>query len=293
MGDTATALTHFAEIQTAAERDLGPTDLDTLWARLYQGRFRMESGQIETALTELTSLVDACDLPAAHPLLVATEDDRVLCLGLAGDITAARDAATALVTVLRKELGPQHAHTLRALFGLGRWVGETGDAQGAVAAYQEAVNGLEAVAGRSHHDTFIARHNLAYWRAVAGDLPQALSEFETAAADAERALGEAHPTTLTYRSNQAFWRGVAGDPEAADHLATLRQAVETVFGTDHPRILRIRQQHAELLHRAGQRTEAIEELRAVLTEMARLQGENHPRTREAADLLAGWQPPPA
>ncbi|ONI80473.1 hypothetical protein ALI22I_45025 [Saccharothrix sp. ALI-22-I] len=292
LGDTTTALVHFNEIRTAAERDLGPTDLDTLWARLYQSSYRMESGQIETALAELTSLVAACDLPAAHPLLVAAEDDRVLCMGLSGDITGARDAATALVTVLREELGPRHKQTLRVLVGLGRWIGETGDARAAVATYQEAVDGLEAVAGRVYHDTFIARHNLAYWRAVAGDLQQAITEFETAAADAELGLGASHPTTLTYRSNLAFWRGVAGDPEAAGHLATLRRSVEAVFGPDHPRVLRIRQQRAELLHRAGRRAEAVDELREVLSEMARVQGANHPRTREAAVLLAGWESSP-
>ncbi|WP_158843568.1 tetratricopeptide repeat protein [Saccharothrix deserti] len=289
LGDTATALARLTDIRAAAERDLGPTDIDTLWVRLYQATFRMESGLIEIALAELTSLVAACDLPAAHPLLVAAEDDRALCLGLSGDLTGARDAATALVAVLREELGPRHARTLRAMLGLGRWIGETGDARGAVGTYQEALDGLVEVAGIGHHDTFIARHNLAYWRAVAGDLEKAIAEFETAGADAERALGADHPTTLTYRSNLAFWHGVAGDPEAVGRLAALRTEVEAVFGPDHPRVLRIRQQRAELLHRAGQRAEAVDELRAVLAEMARVQGANHPRTREAAELLAGWE----
>ncbi|MFD0201735.1 MULTISPECIES: hypothetical protein [Saccharothrix] len=43
-----------------------------------------------------------------------------------------------------------------------------------------------------------------------------------------------------------------------------------------------------LLHRAGHADEAVEELRAVLAEMSAVQGDNHPRTREAADLPAGW-----
>ncbi len=289
LGDPATALAHFTEIRADAERGLGPTDLDTLWVRFHQASYRLETGHTETALAELTSLVEACDLPPAHPLRVAAEDDRALCLGLSGDITGARDAAHALVATLREELGPRHKQTLRVMLGLGRWIGETGDAPGAVATYQEVVDGLAAVAGPAHHDTFIARHNLAYWRAVAGDLARALTEFEIAAADAERGLGANHPTTLTFRSNQAYWQGVSGDPEAADRLAALRRAVEAVFGPDHPRALRTRQQRATLLHRAGQRTEAVEELRAVLAEMSEVQGENHARTREAAELLAGWE----
>ncbi|QQQ78631.1 hypothetical protein IOD16_09340 [Saccharothrix sp. 6-C] len=291
LGDPATALAHFAEIRATAERDLGPTDEDALWARFHQATYRLETGLIETALAELTSLVESCDLPAAHPLVVAAEDDRALCLGLSGDLVGARDASDALVTVLREELGPRHKQTLRVMLGLGRWIGETGDARLAVDTYQEAVDGLEAVAGRAHHDTFIARHNLAYWRAVAGDLPRAITEFDLAAADAERALGDGHPTTLTYRSNLVFWQGMAGDPGALDHLTALRAAVERVFGPDHPRALRIRQQRAHLLHRAGRRDEAVAELRAVLAEMSEVQGENHPRTREAADLLAGWETP--
>ncbi|MEV8437755.1 hypothetical protein AB0425_10320 [Actinosynnema sp. NPDC051121] len=289
LGDAATALAHFGEIRATAERDLGPADTDALWARLHQAGYRLETGLIETALAELTSLVEDCGLPAAHPLLVAAEDERVLCLGLSGDLVGARDAADRLVTVLREELGPRDKQTLRAMFGLGRWIGETGDAALAVATYQEAVDGLEAVAGRAHHDTFIARHNLAYWRAVAGDLTRAITEFDTAAADAERALGEGHPTTLTYKSNLVFWQGMAGDPEAADRLSALRHAVEEVFGPAHPRALRIRQQRAQLLHRAGHRDQAVEELRVVLAEMSGVQGENHPRTREAAELLAGWE----
>ncbi|MCE6999187.1 hypothetical protein LZG04_30930 [Saccharothrix sp. S26] len=289
LGDPATALAHFGEIRATAERTLGPTDLDTLWARFHQATYRLETGLIETALAELTSLVESCDLPAAHPLMVAALDDRALCLGLSGDLPAARTAAADLVAVLREELGPHHKHTLRALLGLGRWIGETGDATLAVATYQEAVDGLEAVAGRAHHDTFIARHNLAYWRAVAGDLPQALTEFHTAATDAERALGETHPTTLTYRSNLAFWQGMAGDPTAVDQLTTLREAVERTFGPTHPRALRIRQQRSQLLHLTGHHTDAIDELRTVLAEMSTVQGENHPRTKEAANLLSTWQ----
>ena len=289
LGDPATALAQCTEIRAEAERDLGPTDLDTLWARFHQASYRLETGHTETALAELTSLVESCGLPAAHPLRVAAEDDRELCLGLSGDITGARDAADALVTTLRDELGPRHRQTLRAMLGLGRWIGETGDARAAVATYQEAVDGLAAVAGPAHHDTFIARHNLAYWRAVAGDLAQALTEFEIAAGDAERGLGAHHPTTLTFRSNQAYWQGISGDSEAADRLAALRREVEAVFGPDHPRALRMRQQRATLLHRAGQRAEAVGELRAVVAEMSEVQGENHSRTREAAELLAGWE----
>ena len=288
LGDPRTALAHFTDIRATAERTLGPTDEDTQWARFHQANYRLETGLIEQALAELTSLIDSCDLPAAHPLRVAAEDDRVLSLGLSGDFTAARDAADALVTTLRRELGPRHKQTLRAVLGLGRWIGETGDAQTAVATYQQAVDGLEAVAGRGHHDTFIARHNLAYWRAVAGDLPRAITEFATATADAERALGPDHPTTLTYRSNQVFWQGMAGNPDALADLTTLRHAVEQTFGPDHPRALRTRQQRAHLLHRAGRTAEAVDELRTVLTDMARVQGENHPRTREASDLLATW-----
>ncbi|MBB5800757.1 tetratricopeptide (TPR) repeat protein [Saccharothrix ecbatanensis] len=288
LGDPATALDHFGEIRDLAERKLGQTDLDTLWVRFHQATYRLETGLIETALGELTSLADACDLPAAHPLKIAAEDNRALCMGLSGDITGARDAASALHAVLRRELGPRHRQTLRVLLGLGRWIGEIGDARSAVAAYQEAADGLEEVAP-GHHDTLIARHNLAYWRAVAGDLTEAIAEFETAAADAERTLGEDHPTTLTYKSNLVFWRGVAGDRTAVADLATLRESVEAVLGANHPRVLRIRQQRAELLHRTGQREEAVDELQVVLAEMSQVQGANHPRTREAADLLSGWQ----
>ncbi|PSL53910.1 NB-ARC domain-containing protein [Saccharothrix carnea] len=289
LGDPRTALTHFTEIRATAERTLGPADEDTLWARFHQATYRLETGLIEQALAELTSLIDSCDLPAAHPLRVVAEDDRVLCLGLSGDLTAARAAAEDLVGTLSRELGPRHKQTLRALLGLGRWIGETGDAPTAVATFQQAVDGLEAVAGRGHHDTFIARHNLAYWRAEAGDLPRAITEFATATADAERALGETHPTTLTYRSNLVFWQGMAGDPEALHDLTALRHEVERTFGPHHPRALRTRQQRAHLLHRAGHTDEAVEELRAVLAEMSAVQGANHPRTREAADLLAGWE----
>ncbi|MGM1059349.1 tetratricopeptide repeat protein [Saccharothrix sp. Mg75] len=288
LGDTATALAGLAEVRALAERELGPTHLDTLWARSHRARFLMETGRSRAALAEFDALLAEGGLPAAHPLVVESEDNRALCLGLAGDLDGAREAATALVAVLRTGLGARHRQTLRALVGLGRWVGETGDAPAAVEIYREAVDGLDAVAGRGAHDTFIARHNLAYWRALAGDLGTAISEFDAGAADAERALGEQHPTTLTYRANTAFWRGVGGDPGAAGELAGLRRVVEEVFGPDHPRVLRIRQQRADLLHRAGLRGEAVAELRAVLVEMTRVQGEDHPRTREAAALLTGW-----
>jgi hypothetical protein len=250
----------------------------------------MESGLITAALADFITLAAEARavLGVDDSLVTAAEEHVALCRGLSGDADGAREAYAALARHLERSVGPRHPSTLRVLADLSRWIGETGDVHSAVATFQKAVDGLASVLGRLHHDTLIARHNLAYWHGIAGEHDLAIEQFLTAADDAELALGSEHPTTLTCRTNLTFWRGVAGDTGAVEQLERLRRTVEQVFGADHPRSLRIRQQRAELLYRSGDHVTAMDQLAAVMADMVRLQGAHHPRTREAEQLLADW-----
>ena len=57
-----------------------------------------------------------------------------LCRGLSGDAAGAREAHAVLVEESERRLGPEHPTTLSLLSDVGRWIGETGDAAGAVEA---------------------------------------------------------------------------------------------------------------------------------------------------------------
>jgi hypothetical protein len=290
LGTPVEAMQSLAETGRAAAARLGDADVDTLRIRVLEAHYRMEAGMIEAAEADLARLVAASPLSITDLTMVDAIDDLALCQGLAGKAAAARETSAGLVRELKRELGPRHPSTLRALTGLGRWIGETGDAHAAVATFQEAVTGLEPTVGRLHHDMLVARHNLAYWQSIAGDLEPAIEQFVIGAREAELGLGADHPTTLTYQVNLAFWQGVAGNtPEALDTLGQLRKKIEAVFGTDHPRALRVRQQLADLTYRSGDRDAAVTQLDDLLAEMVTVQGANHPRTREAADLLAAWR----
>ncbi|GGM05511.1 hypothetical protein ACFFX1_26560 [Dactylosporangium sucinum] len=81
------------------------------------------------------------------------------------------------------------------------------------------------------------------------------------------------------------WRAIA----AADGPdGGLQPVVEEVFGRAHRRPLRTRHQRAELRHRGGDERGAVADAATVLAEMRDVQGDDHPRTRELADLLARW-----
>ena len=62
-----------------------------------------------------------------------------------------------------------------------------------------------------------------------------------------------------------------------------------MLGARHPRTLRGRRQHAELLHHRGDAATAIAELEAALAAMRAVHGDDHARVREAAELLTAWR----
>jgi len=134
------------------------------------------------------------------------------------------------------------------------YVGETGDAAGALAAYRALLADRIRVLGTDHSHTLTNRHQVAYYLGEVGDGAGALAAFREVLADRIRALGTEHSDTQTTRSMVEYWSktntgpcaeiskrgegkpgwlvapgGVAGQGEVADRIGTAllryRQAV--------------------------------------------------------------------
>ena len=104
--------------------------------------------------------------------------------------------------------GSDHSLTLSTLHDLGRWLGEAGDAKGAISAFEELLAAQEGMVGPDDPESLTTRHNLAHWRGVAGDARGAVAAFEALLADRERVFGSEYPR-LNTRSALSFWRRVA------------------------------------------------------------------------------------
>ncbi|MEQ3553318.1 tetratricopeptide repeat protein [Pseudonocardia nematodicida] len=147
------------QVLTAARRDLGPRDTDTL--------------VVEGSLAVAYLLGDA----------------ETRGLELAGHNLAAREYV----------LGPDHPASLAAADALAAAFRLVGRPDEAVRRHDDVVTRRRRVLGDAHPDTLAARAALALAQADTGDLHGAANRLVAAAGTAERALGPEHPLTARLR----------------------------------------------------------------------------------------------
>ncbi|GIG68933.1 tetratricopeptide repeat protein [Phytomonospora endophytica] len=199
-------------------------------------------------------------------------------LGHAGQVTAAVDYFTELVSECQSMFARDHESTLQARSGLIRWRGEAGYKAEAARASQELLTDYLRVLGPDHPDAFTPRSNHASWRGKAGDPSGAVRAFEELLIDEARVLGPDHPHVLTTRSNIAFWQGEAGDPHGAvQALVVLLTDYLRVLGPDHPYTLTTRSNLARWRAQAGD-PGALRAFEELVPDYLRVFGPDHPAT---------------
>ncbi|OLM13636.1 putative ATP/GTP-binding protein [Pseudonocardia sp. Ae706_Ps2] len=164
------------QVLTAARRDLGPDDPDTLVAE----------GTLAVALL------------------------------LGYDRTGGLELATRNLAAREALLGPDHPASLAAADAVAAAHRETGDAQEAVRRHEDVVTRRTRVLGETHPCTIASRAAVAIARADTGDLRGAAGLLAATLEVAERALGDGHAVTDDVRELLADCRAADAAERAAE-----------------------------------------------------------------------------
>jgi tetratricopeptide (TPR) repeat protein len=191
---------------------------------------------------------------------------------------------------MAKQFGKDHPDTLDSRYNVALWMGNAGNAQGALRLLQELLPDLERVLGKDHPDIFAARRSIAFYVGQTGDAREALRQLRKLLLDEERVLGKEEASTLSTRYDVAFWTDQAGDAREALRLfRELLPDMERVLGKDHPNMLITRNNAAFLTGQTGNAPEALWLFQELLPDMERVLGKDHLGTLNTRAQIVYWQ----
>ena len=213
--------------------------------------------------------------PQCHPVLVqagqSLEAD-----GLSGPAAAYWQA---MLRISQRQLGPQHADTVRFRDFLGAAFEASGHLDEAIATYQHVVSDLENTLGSRHPATLADRENLARAYRAAGRSRDAIELAQQTVIDCERALGPDHPDTLAARGSLADGYLVAGRfKDAIGERQRALAAWERLQGSDDVDTITARADLAGAYRSADKLKDAIKQYERALKDRERVQGARQPDT---------------
>ena len=184
-----------------------------------------------------------------------------------------------LLTIRRKEPGPEHSETLKIMADLGKTYWNLFQVSKAVEIRAEICNIKANVLGLNDPSTLSALSDLAsaYW--LAGDRAKSLSHGQKAASGLSNSRGLDDPATLTAIFHLARTQFHLGDIDAA--RAGLEQVMnvhKTYFGVKHPETLMAMAELGVVYHALGRIDEAEKLLKEVLATRTDILGEEHAYT---------------
>ncbi len=155
-------------------------------------------------------------------------------------------------------LGPAHRETYTTLSTLASLYLRSGRLRDAERTARRVVNLSLIGQKRGHPDEAKGRLLLGMAVRRASRPKEAREQFESALAIFQKALGPAHPMVSVTRYNIAGLDADAGDLlRARAQLEVALHATERVLGRSHRQVAEILALHSEVLHRLGERAEAL------------------------------------
>ncbi|WP_308204533.1 protein kinase [Frankia sp. R82] len=156
----------------------------------------------------------------------------------------------------------------------------------------EAVERAERATGVAGADVLALRLELADVLFDGGDFHRATRGYELLVGELTRRDDRDSERLLHVRVREATCRAMTGDVERAlAQLGAVLPDQEREFGVDDPRVLELRRQIGLLQLGAGLRTAAGETLTALLADIVRIWGPQHPMASAVGQLLPGTDPP--
>ncbi len=207
-------------------------------------------------------------------------------LGL-GDTSLAVERFEKALTILKGELGPDHATTLAGMGNLAEAYRAGGQLAEAVSRYEETLEKMKARIGPDHPDTLKIMNNLALAYHASGHPAKAVPMLEETLVMQKIKLGPDHPDTFKTLHNLAMAYHGSGQLEKAVPLyeAALAKWKASV-GPDDPNTLANVNNLAAAYVASGQPAKAVPLLEETLVKRKSRLGPDHPDTLMSLGNLA-------
>jgi tetratricopeptide (TPR) repeat protein len=183
-------------------------------------------------------------------------------------------------------LGENHSSTLTTWQTLANILAPEGKLDEAEAAARTSMQGFEREAGEDHVQTLAAMNSLAYILEERHRVDDAEALYRRIIAIQQRA-GSRHPSAFAPRNNLAMLLMDAGRLDAAQReFASLVEDARATVGPDHLMTAIFTSNHGLCLTRMNRLAEARTTLETAHAQLRTLVGDDHARTRTAAERLA-------
>jgi serine/threonine protein kinase/tetratricopeptide (TPR) repeat protein len=215
---------------------------------------------IETALPALDK--SFTDQPLIEARLRMTLGRSFLYLAQAqsylGEAQTAAEQFEKARALYARQLGPDHADTLRSVIAVANSYYYIGRQADALKLYEETLAVQKAKLGPDHTDTLTSMHNLADKYFYIGRQADARELFEETLALRRIKLGQDHPDTLTTMHNLAMCYGAVGRRNDSRKLFEEALAARRVkLGPDHPDTLTTMQCLAHVYAGSNRRADSV------------------------------------
>ena len=271
--------------RVAADRDVQTT---VATARSSLSTLLRESGRLDEAesLTREVLQWRRAVFGERAPTTLTSRHNLALILAARGAHAAAESEARATLALQREVLGENHSSTLTTWQTLANILAPEGKLDEAEAAARTSMQGFEREAGEDHVQTLAAMNSLAYILEERHRVDDAEALYRRIIAIQQRA-GSRHPSAFAPRNNLAMLLMDAGRLDAAQReFASLVEDARATVGPDHLMTAIFTSNHGLCLTRMNRLAEARTTLETAHAQLRTLVGDDHARTRTAAERLA-------
>ena len=204
-----------------------------------------------------------------------------------GEVDYAILAKEKTFSLEKKNLGPEHPNTLRAMTNLAVSYEEAGRFKESLELLEKSLSLYNKIFGPDHVDTLRAMTSLAHGYGTAGRQEEALELREKTLSLATQSLGPEHSVTLAARNNLAKSYAATGRQKEALELQEKTLLLQKrIFGLEHPNTLRSMTNLAAGYSSVGRQKEALELQEKTLPLKMKILGPEHPDTLRARVNLA-------
>ncbi len=271
--------------RVAADRDVQTT---VATARSSLSTLLRESGRLDEAETLTREVLQwrRAVFGERAPTTLTSRHNLALILAARGAHAAAESEARATLALQREVLGENHSSTLTTWQTLANILVPEGKLDEAEAAARTSMQGFEREAGEDHVQTLAAMNSLAYILEERHRVDDAEALYRRIIAIQQRA-GSRHPSAFAPRNNLAMLLMDAGRLDAAQReFASLVDDARATVGPDHLMTAIFTSNHGLCLTRMNRLAEARTTLETAHAQLRTLVGDDHARTRAAAERLA-------
>jgi tetratricopeptide (TPR) repeat protein len=225
----------------------------------------------------------------SHTVQYARVIDRIAYwLNYTANYASALDLYERVLSISKKELGPEHPEVVSTLNNLAVLYKSMGNYTEALPLYERALSISEKVLGQEHPSVASTLNNLAGLYKSMGNYAEALPLYERALSIREKVLGQEHPSVAsTLHSLAGLYKSIGNYAEALPLYERTLSIHEKVLVPVHPDVASTLNSLAGLYKSMGNYTEALPLYERALSISEKVFGQEHPSVASTLNNLAG------